>query len=183
MENANPYEEMNKYTRSGKEITPADRILDLMTCGVYVITSRHDGEINGMTAAWVLRISGDPYYVMAAIWHQNYSNELIRQAGCFAVNILAENQIDIAKHFGRQTKKEVDKFKRQDIYWEERKTGSPILVDSLAYLDCKLVDAYDPPRGDHTLFIGEVIEAGKLCEGKALVYHREDYPYRVIKIS
>ncbi|MFO8035712.1 MAG: flavin reductase family protein [Anaerolineales bacterium] len=181
MDNTDIYKDMEKYTRSGEIITLTDRVLDLITTGVYVITTRHQDDINGMTAAMVLRISGKPYYVMTAIWHQNYSNKLIEKAGCFAVNILHENQIGVAKHFGRQSKREVNKFKRQDIYWESKKTGSPILLDALAYLDCCLVDAYDPPKGDHTLFIGEVVEANILRDLEPLIYRRGDYPYRVIK--
>jgi flavin reductase (DIM6/NTAB) family NADH-FMN oxidoreductase RutF len=179
----NPYELMNLYTRSGKKITVIDRILDLMPRGVYIVTTSYQGQINGMTAAMLTRVSATPIYVMVAVWHQNYSNKLIKNAGCFAINILREENIDLAKHFGRQSGRDVNKFNRQDIYWDEKKTGSPILFDALAYIDCNLIDLYEPPRGDHTIFIGEVLEADYLQEGHVLLYNRADYPYRVLKVT
>ena len=45
-------------------------------------------------------------------------------------------------------------------------TGSPLLADCLGYVECRLVDAFDP--GDHTLFIGEVVEAELVSTGPVL---------------
>lgn len=183
MTNPKVHELMQEYTRSGKKITDMDRVLDCVVRGVYVITTNYEGEINGMSAAMYSRVSSDPVYVMVCVWHQNYSNALIKKAGCFAINILAEDNVDLAKHFGRHTKRDIDKFKRQDIYWETKATGSPILLDALAYLDCKLIEAHETPGGDHTMCIGEVLEAGFLREAEPLLYRREDYPYRVLKFQ
>jgi flavin reductase (DIM6/NTAB) family NADH-FMN oxidoreductase RutF len=178
-----PYDLMRIYTRSGKKITHFDRVTDLMVRGVHIVTTSYEDKCYGLAAAWAMRISGSPYLIMTAVWHQSYTHSFIGKAQRFAVNILEEGQADIARHFGRQTGREVDKFKRQDIYWETRTTGAPILLDALAYLDCRLVDAYDPPNGDHTLFIGEIVDADQLREGKALVFRRSDYPYRVLNLQ
>lgn len=178
-----PYELMKIYTRSGQKITQLDRVMDLMVRGVHVITTNFEGQNYGLAAAWALRISGSPYLVMTAIWHRSFTHQFIAKAGYFAINILAEDQIGIARHFGRQTGQVVNKFKRQDIYWESKETGAPILLDALAYLDCQLVDSYNPPGGDHTLFIGEVIAGDQQRQGNALVFRREDYPYRVLEIQ
>lgn len=181
-QDSSPYALMKEYTRSGKKITLLDRVMDLMVRGVHVITTHYRGENYGLAAAWALRISGSPYLVMTAIWHRSFTHQFITKAGFFAVNILAEDQVGVARHFGRQTGRDVDKFKRQDIYWECKTTGAPVLLDALAYLDCQLVDVYNPPGGDHTLFIGEVIDGDQLRPGKALIFQREDYPYRVLEI-
>jgi flavin reductase (DIM6/NTAB) family NADH-FMN oxidoreductase RutF len=183
MTNPNAYEVMKEYTRSGKKITPIDRVVDSAVRGVYVITTNYEGEINGMSACMYSRVSSDPVYILVCVWHKNYSNALIKKAKCFAVNILAEDGVDFAKHFGRHSKRDVDKFKRQDIYWDTKATGSPILLDALAYMDCKLIEAHETPGGDHTMCIGEVVDAGFLREAKPLVYRREDYPYRVLKFN
>jgi flavin reductase (DIM6/NTAB) family NADH-FMN oxidoreductase RutF len=177
-----PYDLMKLYTRSGKRITHTDLVLDLMVEGVTLVTTVHEDRYYGLAAAWVMRIAGSSYLVMVAVAHSSHTHDFIQQAGCFAVSILAEDQVFVARHFGRQTGREVDKFKRQDFYWETHTTGAPVFLDALGYLDCRLVDAYEPPGGDHTLYIGKVVEAGKLREGKPLIYHREDYPYRVEKM-
>lgn len=174
-----PYDLMNIYTRSGKKITQTDRVLDLMTEGVTIVTTVFEGEFYGLAVAWSMRIAGSPYLVMAAVAHNSHTHDFVEKAGCFAVNILADDQVGVARHFGRQTGRETNKFSRQDLYWETRETGAPILLDAMGYLDCKLLDGYDPPGGDHTLFIGQVVDAAKLREGEPLVYRRQDYPYRV----
>lgn len=182
MENASPYDLMKLYTRSGKKIMPTDLVMDQLVRGVHVITTTHENQSYGLAAAWAMRISGETYLMMTAVWQRSYTHQFIKKAGCYAVNILGEGQAELAKHFGRQSGRDVDKFKRQDIYWETRTTGAPILLDALAFMDCRLVDAYDPPGGDHTLFIGEVLEAEQLNEGSSLVFQRSDYPYRVLKL-
>lgn len=183
MENASPYDLMKVYSRSGKKITPTDQVMDLLVRGVHVITTAHENQPYGLAAAWAMRISGATHLMMTAVWHRSYTHQFIEKAGCFAVNILGEGQADLAKHFGRQSGRDVAKFKREDIYWEARTTGSPILLDALAFMDCRVVDLYDPPGGDHTLFVGEVLEAEQLNEGASLVFQRSDYPYRVFKIA
>ena len=40
----------------------------------------------------------------------------------------------------------------------EAPTGAPIFVDAVAWLDCEVRAAHD--LGTHTLFIGEVVDAG-----------------------
>ncbi|HID09196.1 TPA: flavin reductase, partial [Candidatus Micrarchaeota archaeon] len=50
---------------------------------------------------------------------------------------------------------EVDKF--AGISYRTAVTGSPILEGVAAWLDCRLVGSC--PAGDHTIFVGEVVEA------------------------
>lgn len=183
MAGASPYDLMQTYTRQGRKITKLARVLDLMVRGVHIITTSHEEQPYGLAAAWALRVSGSPYLLMAAVYQRSHTHPFIRMSGAFAVNLLAADQAEIARHFGRQTGRDVDKFKREDIYWERRTTGSPILIDALAYFDCRVVDGYDPPGGDHTLYIGEVIDADQLREAEPLIFRRSDYPYRVTQIQ
>ncbi len=67
----------------------------------------------------------------------------------------------------------MDKFKGID--YEEKNTGSPILKDCLAFLDCKIVSSLE--TGDHTIFVGEVLDSGFQSTRDPLAYNREDYPY------
>ena len=48
----------------------------------------------------------------------------------------------------------------------EASTGGAVLIDALAYFDCEVVDQHD--AGDHTLYIGKVVEAEVLGEGEPL---------------
>lgn len=139
--------------------------------GVYIITTSAAGIINGQAASWVSRVSQEPFLVAVALYEKNYTHDLIVKSGVFAINILKEGQQEIAKHFGKQSGKEVDKFAAVESH--NGKTGAPILDDCLAYLDCEVI--FSRKFGDHTLFIGKIVDEGVLNEGVPLIYRHEDY--------
>lgn len=139
--------------------------------GVYVISTRHEGKVNAMTAAWVARASFDPELVTVAIGNTRHSHGMIKESGVFAVNILSVDNILIGKHFGTKTGKKTDKF--VDISFDTKATGSPILKEAVAWLDCKVVSSVE--AGDHTLFIGEVLDGGVLSGKPTLVYDKDTF--------
>jgi len=82
--------EKKEFTRTGREVTVADRVMDKIVKGVAVITTKSGGKINGMAAAWFNRVSEQPFLMMVSIWKENYTHDLIRMSGVFAINIMAE---------------------------------------------------------------------------------------------
>ena len=127
--------------------------LGKFTYGIYVLTTLGEDEINGMIASWVSQVSYDPALVMAAIHPNRYSHRLIEQSGAFALHVVAQNQTEYLSRF----KGDDPRRKFDGIGWERGKTGSPILKDCIAYVDCSVVANYTP--GNHTLYIGEILEA------------------------
>ncbi len=125
-----------------------------ITHGVYIVTAQANGKKNGMTAAWISQVSFKPPLIMAAIAPARFTHGLIKASGYFALNTLSEDQIELAKYFGTHSGKQVDKM--ANIAYFESGKGCPILKEAMAYLECKLVNAFE--AGDHTLFIGQVIE-------------------------
>ncbi len=121
--------------------------------GIYVLTTLGEDEINGMIASWVSQVSYDPALVMAAIHPNRYSHRLIEQSGAFALHVVAQNQVEYLSRF----KGDDPRRKFDGLRWEKGKTGSPILKDCIAYVDCSVVANYTP--GNHTLYIGEILEA------------------------
>ena len=51
-------------------------------------------------------------------------------------------------------------------------TGAPILVDAIAYVDCKLVEILS--GGDHDMFVGEPV-AGEVRDGEPLIFYGGEY--------
>jgi uncharacterized repeat protein (TIGR04076 family) len=163
--------EEKEFTSTGREVTQVDRVFDQFVRGVFVITTRWKEKVNGMGAAWVSRSAEQPFLLMASVWKKNFSHDLIKQSGIFAVHLLRSDQVEVARHFGKQSGREVEKFAQ--FPYTVAKTGAPVLTDCLAYLDCRVVSATD--SGDHTVFVGEVQEADFVTEGEALLYQRNDY--------
>jgi flavin reductase (DIM6/NTAB) family NADH-FMN oxidoreductase RutF len=151
--------------------TYVDRVLDKICYGVAVITAKSGSEINGMAASWFSRVSGRPYLVMVAVSRKNYSLEIISNGNIFAINILGKDQIELGRHFGKQSGRDVDKF--ASIPYESHKTGAPILKNCIAFLDCCVIKSI--PVGDHILFIGEVVEAKIIRDEEPLMLDRRDF--------
>jgi len=140
--------------------------------GVYIITVRAKDKVNGMTAAWVSQVSLKPLLLMVSIAPARYTHGLIKKSGYFAINALASDQKDVAKHFGYKSGRKVDKL--NDVSYFDAKNGSPVLNDALAFVECKVVNTFE--TGDHTLFIGEAIEGKILKKDKSpLIFRWEDY--------
>ena len=124
-----------------------------MTYGIYVLTSHHDNVINGMIASWVTQVSHEPPLILIAVHPNRYSHQLIEKSKCFALHIVARSQSELLTSM--KGPKAADKF--LGLNWKPGKTGCPILSDSMAWLECEVVDQYRP--GNHTLFVGRVVEA------------------------
>ena len=123
-----------------------------LTYGIYVLTSAFEDKINGMIASWVTQVSFEPLLIMAAVHTNRYSHQLVENSGHFALHSLAEHQ----KEFLRQFKGPDPSAKFESLDWKPGRTGCPVLEDCTSCLECKVVDRYKP--GNHTLFIGEVVD-------------------------
>jgi flavin reductase (DIM6/NTAB) family NADH-FMN oxidoreductase RutF len=140
--------------------------------GVYVVTTRLDGKINGMTAAWVAQVSLNPLLVMVSIAPSRYSHTLIKESGIFAINVLTGEQVELGKRFGYKSGRKIDKFAGLDCL--AAGSGAPVLPQAYAYLDLRLVHTYT--AGDHTLFVGEVMEAKILHpQSHPLIFKKSDF--------
>ncbi len=124
--------------------------------GVTVLTVRDGDTIHGMTANAFASVSLSPTLVLVCIEKGNASHAFVSRAGNFAMNILSADQELVAKRFAKQIAVPVDPF--ADITFHATATGAPIFDDCVAYVDCRVVAAHD--AGDHTIFVGEVKDAG-----------------------
>lgn len=136
--------------------------LGSMTYGIYVLTARHDDIINGMIASWVSQISYKPPLMMAAVHPNRYTHKLLEKANSFALHILDKSQKNMLKTFkGPDPEK-----KFQGIPWDTKKTGAPILKDCIAWFELQVVEKHNP--GNHTIFMGEIINSGTQSSGAPL---------------
>jgi flavin reductase (DIM6/NTAB) family NADH-FMN oxidoreductase RutF len=134
-----------------------------LTNGLYVIGVSHGEQRDGFTAAWVTQVSFDPLLVALSINPSHASFPILVAAEAFAVSILGQGQVELARHFGTQSGRAVDKLAGQR--WQPAHGGAPVLLDALAYLECRLVGRH--PAGDHELVLGQVV-GGRLLVPDAL---------------
>ncbi|MEN0106480.1 MAG: flavin reductase family protein [Pseudomonas sp.] len=117
--------------------------------GITVITTHANGEPIGFTCQSFYSVSVSPPLVSFSVMASSASYPRIRQAGRFAVNILAGEQVQISNQFAR---KGTDKW--HGIEWQASPLGNPLIAGSLHWLDCEIHAEH--AAGDHLIVIGEV---------------------------
>ena len=132
------------------------QVMRRLVTGVTLVTTRDGDHIHGMTANTFTSVSLTPVLVLVSVMNDSTTYRFISRTGIFAVNILSARQRALAQRFAHQVALPPDPF--ADIPRHTRKTGAPILDDCIAFVDCKVVAAH--AAGDHTIFIGEVLELG-----------------------
>ncbi len=84
------------------------------------------------------------------------AHEVIRGAGALALNVLGRKQDEVVYGCFKPTRVEGDTLSGQPFRSDS--TGAPILLGVPARVESRLMETLE--RGDHPLFVGEVIEAG-----------------------
>ena len=131
-------------------------VLERLACGLHALTVKHDGEEHGMTASWVSQASFHPPMIVVAVENRSKAVGMIRDAHHFALSVLRAGQRDVAEKLGRASAGAPNKLK--GIKTKPAPTsGVPVLADGLGWVECRVVATL--PSGDHTLVLGEVLEA------------------------
>lgn len=138
--------------------------LRLFTYGLYAITVGDDQQRNAFTANWVSQVSFDPPMVALSIENDSISLPIIRRTGLFAVNIYAADQRDLAGLLGKSYVKHPEKVEHLALGHGE--TGCPVLLESLAYVECRVQS--ETPAGDSTLLVAQVEGATVLRRAEPL---------------
>ena len=150
------------------DATELRRVMGYFATGVTVVTSVIDGRPCAMTANSVTSVSLDPPLVLFCADLGSETRRGVKQSGAFAINILDERHERISRMFATRGPKSFS-----GIGFRTAETGSPILDDALAFLDCRLHAEYD--GGDHSLVLGLIERADTLPDGKPLIFYRGGY--------
>ncbi len=133
--------------------------------GVSIVTTADsDGNLHGMTANGINSVSLDPLLVLVCAGHTTTSYPLIKDSGRFAINILSEDQQQIAEYYARPTDQKTGDL---HIAISQTERGGFTVDGSLAQMDCRVVTEHE--AGDHTIFIGEVEEIN-VSDGRPLLF-------------
>lgn len=118
--------------------------------GVTVITWDDGDTARGMTANAVSSLSLDPMIVLVCVDKKATAHPQMARVNAFAVNILAEDQIEVSKTFSQRSVQGM-----YDVPYTKKATGAPIIDGSLAWLDCEVQERIE--GGDHTIYLGRVV--------------------------
>lgn len=142
--------------------------------GVTVVTTAAAGQLSGLTVSSFTSLSLEPPLILVCIATHADSHPLLIEAGQFAVNILAADQTHLSLRFANP---DAEKFIPGSYTLSER--GLPWLNGALAVLECRITERF--PGGDHSIFIGDVVQT-RIHTGEPLLYYRTGY-YRLGETS
>lgn len=132
-------------------------VLGRFATGVTIVTCRDEaGTPVGLTANSFSALSLEPPLVLWSLRRESPLLAAFCTAPHFAVNVLAESQVDLSRRFASAAQ---DKF--AEGAWGDGLGGAPVLSGATAVLECERTLAQD--AGDHVLFVGRVLKIADLA--------------------
>ncbi|MFV8160986.1 3-hydroxy-9,10-secoandrosta-1,3,5(10)-triene-9,17-dione monooxygenase reductase subunit [Mycobacterium sp. 134] len=145
-------------------------VLGRFCTGITVVTTVDQGTPVGFTCQSFAALSLDPPLVLFCPTKRSGAWHAIHASGHFCINVLSEKQENVSAKFGSRTP---DKF--GGIQWRPSRSGSPILADALAFIDCTVYAVHE--GGDHFVVYGAVQELWESGESdvRPLLFYRGAY--------
>lgn len=157
-ERAIPASGTNSTARASTPDAQAFRdALSSCASGVTIVTTLCDGEPHGLTVSAFCSVSAAPPRVLVCLGNDTDSKPMIERSGSFAVNVLGVAGAALGPRFAKLASHVGDLFAGLETTRAE--SGSPILADSVVWLDCRVDAQY--AVGDHTIFVGAVTALGR----------------------
>ncbi len=139
--------------------------------GVTVVTSALGEARGGMTVSSFTSVALEPPTVLVCLNKSTYTHDLVSKSGVYAVSMLASEQEALSNRFAGMEQDVTDRFTGLKLAYAE--TGSPLLPDALAWLDCRVHSTMDTPT--HTIYVAEVVYAHVNPDAAPLIYHNRGY--------
>lgn len=136
--------------------------------GVTIITGLNENKNPiGVTISSFNTVSMHPPLVLWSLVNNSKNLPYFQVGKPHLIQILAENQGDLALHFAKSG---IDKF--QGISHQISDTGLPKLDGCVTYLEC--VTEYCHISGDHTIIVGRILDV-QTNNKNPLVYGRSKF--------
>lgn len=134
--------------------------------GVTVVTTLTPRGPLAITVNSFTSVSLEPPLLLWCPAKASLRHDAFVGAEHFAIHVMAEDQLDLAKHFA------VNGEDFSAAAWQPNALGSPALEAVIARFDCRRFAAH--PAGDHTIVVGEVASV-TTRPGKGLIFKRGQY--------
>jgi flavin reductase (DIM6/NTAB) family NADH-FMN oxidoreductase RutF len=121
---------------------------------IWLVTAADGGRRGGFIATTVAQASIVDVMPrqLITVNKRHHTHELIEASGAFAMHLIDETQLELIWRFGLQSGRDVDKL--ADLTFHAGATGSPLLADAVAWLDCRVESRMD--SGDRTVYLAGV---------------------------
>ena len=140
-----------------------------LSYGLYVLTAREGDRDLGCIVNTVTQLTENPTRIAVSVNKQNFPNEAIQRPGGFNVRVLTEAApMDLFRHFGFQSGRDVDKF--AGCEHDDRMANGIRYIPKYtnAVLSCEIIDVVDVET--QVLYVANVVEAKVLSDAPSCTY-------------
>ena len=114
-----------------------------------------NGNNNALVVGFAANVSLDPAMVMVGIVPSRYSHHMVKESGCFVINLPKKGYEKEYNYLGLKSGRDENKFEAMNIQWKDAEyVNAPILTDCPVSIECSVIESIQP--GTHELFIGKV---------------------------
>jgi len=138
-------------------------VMGKFATGIALVTATDKGMAFGMAMNSLTSVSLDPCLLLVCPRRGSATGDAIRNAGAFAISILASGQADICNRF---VGKNALRFDGLDLPTDLN--CAPLIPGALAQISCRVHAVY--PGGDHEIVLGEVVDC-RHDDGAPLIFH------------
>ena len=137
---------------------------------LWLVTASAEGRRGGLIATYVSRASltAQVPRVLVGLAVYHHTRQLIETSSALAMHLFGEEQLDWVWRFGLHSGRDADKL--AGLNAQEGQTGSPLLTEALAWLDCRVEARVE--TGDRTVYLAEIVEARVQRPGVPLTVKR-----------
>lgn len=139
-----------------------NKITFMIPNALALIGSASGEEWNGMTASWITQLSMEPVLIGVGVDNNAVTHRLISEGGSFTVNLWDSDDTKVFVKFSKPAERDGNTLNGRPV--KIATTGAPVFEDAIAWMDCEVRQSHD--LGTHTLFIGEIVDAGVNLEGE-----------------
>jgi flavin reductase (DIM6/NTAB) family NADH-FMN oxidoreductase RutF len=128
-----------------------------LPCSVIILTARANDNQGAMTAS-SMYVSQVPPLLAVSISKTFATYQLIEKSKEFAINVIADNQFELADKFGSIHGYEIDKFKEFGVKIETANViKAPLIIGCFANIECRVKSSIWDAEGNHAIYIAEVV--------------------------
>lgn len=137
------------------------KALRKFTYGLYIVTAKAGDEVAAGTVTWISQSSFTPPLIMVAVRNDSHLHALAERTKAMAISVVGAGQDAMAFAFFRPSRVEGGKMNGYIVQFGSE-TGAPIIAEAPAWVEVRVTDSVS--RGDHTVYVAEVVNAGLLDE-------------------
>lgn len=145
-----------------------------LSYGLYLVSARDAGKINGCIINTVQQICNTPEKIAVAINKHCFTHDMIVNSGKMCISVLTKDTpYELFTHFGFQSGRDTNKFDNIN-YWLDKESLPYLTRHVNAYISCHVTKITD--LGTHSMFIGDIYEMQKLNDMPSILY-RDYFDY------